>query len=73
MLGDRSLGTDDKYPVDFLGDTAEFPLGPFRMASKAACEAARLPTRKWAMGATVAPGVILALLYAAIFARRPRV
>ena len=33
MLGDRSLGTDDKYPVDFLGDTAEFPLGPFRMAA----------------------------------------
>ena len=33
MLGDRSLGNDDTRPVDFLGDPAELPLGPFRMAA----------------------------------------
>jgi predicted LPLAT superfamily acyltransferase len=33
MLGDRSLGTDDTFPVDFLGSRAELPLGPFRMAA----------------------------------------
>lgn len=33
MLGDRSLGTDDTYAVDFLGSAAELPLGPFRMAA----------------------------------------
>lgn len=33
MLGDRSLGTDDTCPVDFLGSSAELPLGPFRMAA----------------------------------------
>ncbi len=33
MLGDRALGRDDTHPVDFLGDAAEFPLGPFRMAA----------------------------------------
>ena len=33
MLGDRSLGTDDTWPVDFLGSRAELPLGPFRMAA----------------------------------------
>jgi len=33
MLGDRSLGNDDTRTVDFLGDRAELPLGPFRMAA----------------------------------------
>ena len=33
MLGDRSLGNDDTRSVDFLGDAAELPLGPFRMAA----------------------------------------
>jgi predicted LPLAT superfamily acyltransferase len=33
MLGDRSLGADDTWPVDFLGSRAELPLGPFRMAA----------------------------------------
>jgi predicted LPLAT superfamily acyltransferase len=33
MLGDRTLGNDDTYPVDFLGAPAELPLGPFRMAA----------------------------------------
>ncbi|HAL39282.1 MAG TPA: acyl-CoA synthetase [Polaromonas sp.] len=33
MLGDRSLGNDDTRPLDFLGDPAELPLGPFRMAA----------------------------------------
>ena len=33
MLGDRSLGNDDTRRVDFLGDLAELPLGPFRMAA----------------------------------------
>ena len=33
MLGDRSLGNDDTRTVDFLGDPAELPLGPFRMAA----------------------------------------
>ncbi|WP_394755968.1 acyl-CoA synthetase [Rhodoferax sp.] len=33
MLGDRSLGLDDTRAFDFLGDPAELPLGPFRMAA----------------------------------------
>jgi predicted LPLAT superfamily acyltransferase len=33
MLGDRSLGNDDTRTLDFLGDPAELPLGPFRMAA----------------------------------------
>lgn len=33
MLGDRSLGKDDTLSLDFLGDPAELPLGPFRMAA----------------------------------------
>lgn len=33
MLGDRSLGGDDTFARDFLGDPAELPLGPFRMAA----------------------------------------
>ncbi|MBK5204141.1 MAG: acyl-CoA synthetase [Polaromonas sp.] len=33
MLGDRSLGSDDTRALDFLGDPAELPLGPFRMAA----------------------------------------
>jgi predicted LPLAT superfamily acyltransferase len=33
MLGDRSLGKDDTYSIEFLGDAAELPLGPFRMAA----------------------------------------
>ncbi|ABM36691.1 LpxL/LpxP family acyltransferase [Polaromonas naphthalenivorans] len=33
MLGDRSLGNDDTRPLNFLGDPAELPLGPFRMAA----------------------------------------
>ncbi|OGA99667.1 MAG: acyl-CoA synthetase [Burkholderiales bacterium RIFCSPHIGHO2_12_FULL_61_11] len=33
MLGDRSLGNDDTFEVDFLGDPAGLPLGPFRMAA----------------------------------------
>jgi predicted LPLAT superfamily acyltransferase len=33
MLGDRSLGRDETYAIDFLGDKAHLPLGPFRMAA----------------------------------------
>ena len=33
MLGDRSLGQDDTRAFDFLGEPAELPLGPFRMAA----------------------------------------
>lgn len=33
MLGDRSLGRDETFAVDFLGDAACLPLGPFRMAA----------------------------------------
>ena len=33
MLADRSLGSDDTRPLLFLGDAAELPLGPFRMAA----------------------------------------
>ena len=33
MLADRSLGNDDTRPISFLGDAAELPLGPFRMAA----------------------------------------
>ncbi len=33
MLADRSLGSDDTRPISFLGDAAELPLGPFRMAA----------------------------------------
>ncbi|MHB1198200.1 MAG: LpxL/LpxP family acyltransferase [Polaromonas sp.] len=33
MLGDRSLGNDDTFVLDFLGDPAGLPLGPFRMAA----------------------------------------
>jgi predicted LPLAT superfamily acyltransferase len=37
MLGDRSLGLDDTRAFDFLGDPAELPLGPFRMAAILKC------------------------------------
>lgn len=37
MLADRSLGTDDSRPISFLGDTAELPPGPFRMAAILKC------------------------------------
>ncbi len=37
MLGDRSLGNDDTRAVDFLGEPAELPLGPFRMAAIMKC------------------------------------
>ena len=33
MLGDRSLGNDATRAVEFLGASAELPLGPFRMAA----------------------------------------
>ena len=33
MLADRSLGTDDTHQVNFLGDPALLPVGPFRMAA----------------------------------------
>ena len=33
MLGDRSLGNDDTCQVDFLGESAALPVGPFRMAA----------------------------------------
>jgi predicted LPLAT superfamily acyltransferase len=33
MLGDRSLDNDETSAAMFLGDSAEFPLGPFRMAA----------------------------------------
>ncbi|WP_246265726.1 acyl-CoA synthetase [Aromatoleum diolicum] len=33
MLGDRSLGQDAAQPVEFLGQPANFPLGPWRMAA----------------------------------------
>ena len=33
MLGDRSLGRDETYAVNFLGGKASLPLGPFRMAA----------------------------------------
>ena len=33
MLGDRSLGNHDTRQIDFLGDPAALPLGPFRMAA----------------------------------------
>jgi predicted LPLAT superfamily acyltransferase len=37
MLGDRSLGNDETRQVDFLGDPAALPLGPFRMAAIMKC------------------------------------
>lgn len=37
MLGDRCLGNDDTRAVDFLGEPAELPLGPFRMAAIMKC------------------------------------
>ncbi len=37
MLADRSLGNDDTYQVDFLGEPAALPLGPFRMAAIMKC------------------------------------
>ena len=37
MLGDRSLGKDDTRDVDFLGEPAALPLGPFRMAAIMKC------------------------------------
>jgi predicted LPLAT superfamily acyltransferase len=37
MLGDRSLGNDTTRAVDFLGEPAELPLGPFRMAAIMKC------------------------------------
>jgi predicted LPLAT superfamily acyltransferase len=33
ILGDRSLGGDATVPVDFLGDRAALPAGPFRLAA----------------------------------------
>jgi len=33
MLGDRSLGNDNTFALDFLGAPAGLPLGPFRMAA----------------------------------------
>ncbi len=33
MLADRSLGDDPTVDIDFLGEPAPFPLGPFRMAA----------------------------------------
>ena len=33
MLADRSLSDDATLPVDFLGERAAFPLGPWRMAA----------------------------------------
>ena len=39
MLGDRSLRNDDTRQVDFLGDPAALPLGPFRMAAIMKCPA----------------------------------
>ena len=33
MLGDRSLGHDDTCPIEFLGEPAELPTGPFRLAA----------------------------------------
>ena len=33
MLGDRSLGGDETRAVEFLGEAAALPLGPFRMAA----------------------------------------
>jgi predicted LPLAT superfamily acyltransferase len=37
MLGDRSLGKDDTGEVEFLGEPAALPLGPFRMAAIMKC------------------------------------
>ncbi|WP_395055639.1 acyl-CoA synthetase [Polaromonas sp.] len=33
MLADRCLNHDSTQPVPFLGESAEFPVGPFRMAA----------------------------------------
>ena len=33
MLADRRLNTDTTRPIMFLGELAEFPVGPFRMAA----------------------------------------
>lgn len=33
MLADRGLNRDNTRPQPFLGDAAEFPMGPFRMAA----------------------------------------
>jgi predicted LPLAT superfamily acyltransferase len=33
MLGDRSLGKDATLQIDFMGDPAELPVGPFRLAA----------------------------------------
>lgn len=33
MLGDRSLRNDDTRQIDFLGESAALPLGPFRLAA----------------------------------------
>jgi len=37
MLGDRSLGKDDTRELEFLGEPAALPLGPFRMAAIMKC------------------------------------
>ena len=37
MLADRSLGNDDTLAIDFMGEPAEQPLGPFRMAAIMKC------------------------------------
>jgi hypothetical protein len=33
MLADRRLGDDVTTPIDFLGEPAPFPVGPFRVAA----------------------------------------
>lgn len=33
MMGDRALGKEETWPVDFLGMPAPLPMGPFRMAA----------------------------------------
>jgi predicted LPLAT superfamily acyltransferase len=33
ILGDRTLSDDPTQPVAFLGDLAEFPIGPMRLAA----------------------------------------
>ena len=37
MLGDRTLDEDPTLPVQFLGETAAFPVGPMRLAALLEC------------------------------------